>query len=134
MKTSVKTFVILGLFFLLAGAVYGYLTGFEELAGFPALMAVAAMSFMLAVYLWLVNRSTGAMLPEDREDGEIVEMSGDYGAFSPWSWWPLLLGIGCALFVTALAVGWWIVGLAVPVIVLGLLGLIFEPSRGEHAH
>ena len=72
--------------------------------------------------------------PEDREDGEIVEMSGDYGAFSPWSWWPLLLGIGSALFVTALAVGWWIIGLAVPVAALGLLGLVFEHSRGEHAH
>ncbi|MBD2761425.1 cytochrome c oxidase subunit 4 [Kocuria sp. cx-455] len=134
MKTTVKTFILLAVFCLIVGMVYGYLTGFQELAGFPALLAVAAMSLMLAVYLWLVDRSTGAMLPEDREDGEIVEMSGDYGAFSPWSWWPLLLGIGCAIFVTALAVGWWIIGLAVPVIILGLVGLIFEHSRGEHAH
>ncbi|GAA2116260.1 cytochrome c oxidase subunit 4 [Kocuria atrinae] len=134
MKTSVKTFVLLGIFFLLAGAAYGYLTGFQELAGFPALLAVAAMSLMLAVYLWLVDRSTGAMLPEDREDGEIVEMSGDYGAFSPWSWWPLLLGIGCAIFILALAIDWWIIGLAAPVLVLGLFGLIFEHSRGDHAH
>ena len=92
------------------------------------------MSFMLVVYLWLVQRSTGGTLPEDREDGEIVEMSGEYGAFSPWSWWPLLLGLGCALFVTALAIDWWIVGLAVPVALLGLLGLVFEHSRGDHAH
>ena len=134
MKTTVKTFLLLTVFCLIVGMVYGYLTGFQELVGFPALLAVSAMSLMLAVYLWLVDRSTGAMLPEDREDGEIVEMSGDYGAFSPWSWWPLLLGIGCAIFVTALAVGWWIIGLAVPVILLGLLGLIFEHSRGEHAH
>ncbi|GAA4702193.1 MULTISPECIES: cytochrome c oxidase subunit 4 [Kocuria] len=134
MKTTVKTFILLAVFCLVVGMVYGYLTGFQELAGFPALLAVAAMSLMLAVYLWLVDRSTGAMLPEDREDGEIVEMSGDYGAFSPWSWWPLLLGIGCAIFVTALAVGWWIIGLAVPVVLLGLIGLIFEHSRGEHAH
>lgn len=134
MKTTIKTFILLGVFCTVVGAVYGYLTGFEELVGFPALLAVAAMSFMLAVYLWLVDRSTGAMLPEDREDGEIVEMSGDYGAFSPWSWWPLLLGTGCAIFIVALAVGWWIIGLSVPVLVLGLFGLIFEHSRGEHAH
>ena len=37
-------------------------------------------------------------------------------------------------FVTALAIGWWIVGLAVPVALLGLLGLVFEHSRGDHAH
>ncbi|MCT1803423.1 cytochrome c oxidase subunit 4 [Kocuria carniphila] len=134
MKTTIKTFILLGVFCAVVGMVYGYLTGFQELAGFPALLAVAAMSFMLAIYLWLVDRSTGAMLPEDREDGEIVEMSGDYGAFSPWSWWPLLLGIGCAIFVLALAVGWWIIGLSVPVVILGLFGLIFEHSRGDHAH
>ncbi|WP_031272463.1 cytochrome c oxidase subunit 4 [Kocuria atrinae] len=134
MKTTIKTFILLGVFCAVVGMVYGYLTGFQELAGFPALLAVAAMSFMLAVYLWLVDRSTGAMLPEDREDGEIVEMSGDYGAFSPWSWWPLLLGMGCAIFVLALAVGWWIIGLSVPVVILGLFGLIFEHSRGDHAH
>ncbi|WP_270451083.1 cytochrome c oxidase subunit 4 [Kocuria marina] len=134
MSATIKTFLLLGVFCTVVGLVYGFVTEFQELAGFPALLAVAAMSFMLVGYLWLVQRSTGGTLPEDREDGEIVEMSGDYGAFSPWSWWPLLLGIGSALFVTALAVGWWIIGLAVPVAALGLLGLVFEHSRGEHAH
>lgn len=134
MKATIKLFLMLAVFCLIVGFIYGYVTDFQELAGFPALLALSAMSFMLVIYLWLVQRSTGGTLPEDREDGEIVEMSGDYGAFSPWSWWPLLLGIGCALFVTALAVGWWIVGLAVPVALLGLLGLIFEHSRGEHSH
>ncbi|MDN5632118.1 MULTISPECIES: cytochrome c oxidase subunit 4 [Kocuria] len=134
MKATIKLFLMLGVFCLVVGFIYGYVTDFQELAGFPALLALAAMSFMLVIYLWLVQRSTGGSLPEDREDGEIVEMSGDYGAFSPWSWWPLLLGIGCALFVTALAVGWWIIILAAPVALLGLLGLIFEHSRGDHAH
>lgn len=134
MKLSIKLFIILGGFSLLAAVVYGFLTQFGELVGFPALLAVGAMSFMLAVYLWLVDRNTGGVLPEDKLDGEIVESAGEYGHFSPWSWWPLLLGIGCALAFTALAIGWWILGLAVPVAVLGLLGLIFEHSRGEHAH
>lgn len=134
MKTSVKMLNLLGLFCVVAAFVYGYLTGFEELVGFPALLCVATMLFMLSVYIWLVQRSAGAMLPEDREDGEIIELAGDYGAFSPWSWWPLLLGIGCALAFTSLAVGYWIIMLAVPVVLLGLLGLIFEHSRGDHAH
>ena len=134
MSTTIKTFLMLGVFCTVVGFVYGYVTDFQELAGFPALLADAAMSFMLVVYLWLVQRSTGGTLPEDREDGEIVEMSGEYGAFSPWSWWPLLLGLGCALVVTALAIDWWIVGRAVPVALLGLLGLVFEHSRGDHAH
>jgi hypothetical protein len=134
MKLTIKLMLLLGAFSLLAGIVYGFLTRFDELVGFPGLLAVGIMSFMLAVYLWLVDRNTGGVLPEDKLDGEIVESAGEYGHFSPWSWWPLLLGIGCALAFTALAMGWWILGLAVPVAVLGLLGLIFEHSRGDHAH
>lgn len=134
MKLSITLFIILGGFSIAAGVVYGFLTRFGELVGFPGLIAVGLMSFMLAVYLWLVDRNTGGVLPEDKLDGEIVESAGEYGHFSPWSWWPLLLGTGCALAFTALALGWWILGLAVPVAVLGLLGLIFEHSRGDHAH
>ena len=134
MSATIKTFLMLGVFCAVVGFVYGFVTDFQELAGFPALLAVAAMSFMLVIYLWLVQRSTGGVLPEDREDGEIVEMSGEYGAFAPWSWWPLLVGTGCALFVTALAIGPWIIILAAPVTLLGLLGLVFEHSRGDHAH
>ncbi|GAB2607847.1 cytochrome c oxidase subunit 4 [Kocuria arenosa] len=134
MKLSIKLFILIGAFSILAGVVYGFLTRFDELVGFPGLLAVGIMSFMLAVYLWLVDRNTGGVLPEDKLDGEIVESAGEYGHFSPWSWWPLLLGTGCALAFTALAIDWWILGLAVPVVVLGLLGLIFEHSRGDHAH
>ena len=76
MSTTIKTFLMLGVFCTVVGFVYGYVTDFQELAGFPALLAVAAMSFMLVVYLWLVQRSTGGTLPEDREDGE---------AFAAWA-------------------------------------------------
>lgn len=134
MKLSIKLFILVGGFSLLVAAVYGFLTRFDELVGFPALLAVGFMSFMLAVYLWLIDRNTNGVLPEDKLDGEIVESAGEYGHFSPWSWWPLLLGTGCALGFTALAMGWWILLLAAPVLILGLLGLIFEHSRGDHAH
>lgn len=134
MKLSIKLFLILGVFCFLAAAVYGSLTRFEELVGFPGLLGVGGMSFMLAVYLWLVDRNTGGVLPEDKLDGEIVESAGEYGHFSPWSWWPLLLGVGCALAFLSLATDWWILMLAGPVAMLALVGLIFEHSRGEHAH
>ncbi|MUN62704.1 cytochrome c oxidase subunit 4 [Kocuria sediminis] len=134
MKLSIKLFILLGVFSLASGVVYGFLTRFDELVGFPGLLAVGAMSFMLAVYLWLVDRNTGGVLPEDKLDGEIVESAGEYGHFSPWSWWPLLLGIGCALAFLSLAIDWWILMLAAPVVVVALLGLIFEYSRGDHAH
>ena len=134
MKLTINLFVLLGAFCLLAAIVYGFLSEFTDLAGFPALLAVGLMSFMLAVYLWLVDRNTGGVLPEDKLDGEIIESAGEYGHFSPWSWWPLLVGIGCALAVLALAIDWWMLMLAVPVVAVALVGLIFEHSRGDHAH
>ena len=134
MKLSITLFIVLGVFCLLTGAVYGFLTDFNELVGFPGLIGVGLMSFMLAGYLWLADRNTGGVLPEDKLDGEIVESAGEYGHFSPWSWWPLAIGVGCAIAVLALAVDWWLLMLALPVVIFALIGLVFEHSRGEHAH
>lgn len=134
MKATIYSLWIIGIFVMGAGIVYGFVTGFNEWAGFPALLATAAMCFMLAVYFMLVLRSTKALLPEDDLEGEIAQATGDYGHFSPWSWWPLLIGGACTILVLGLAIDWWIVGLAVPLAILGLLGLVYEYSTGEHAH
>ena len=58
MKLSIKLFILIGGFSLLVAVVYGFLTRFDELVGFPALLAVGAMSFMLAVYLWQIGRAS----------------------------------------------------------------------------
>ncbi|WHF24771.1 cytochrome c oxidase subunit 4 [Kocuria rhizophila] len=65
---------------------------------------------------WCTSGSSSAP-PRPASGSHEAEIGGDVGRVRrllPWSWWPLLLGLGCALFVTALAIGWWIVGLAVP--------------------
>lgn len=134
MKATINSLWIIGVFALGAGIVYGFVTDFNEWAGFPALLATACMCFMLAVYFTLVLRSTKAVLPEDDLEGEIFQASGDYGHFSPWSWWPLLIGAACTIVVLGLAIDWWIVGLAVPLSIAGLLGLVYEYSTGDHAH
>lgn len=134
MRATIKVLWVLTAFCFIVGLVYGYVTGFGELAGFPALLAVGLMSLFLAVYLTLTLRSAKATLPEDDLRGEISDSSGDYGHFSAWSWWPLLMGFGCMILVLGLAIDWWIVGLSVPIAMLGVLGLVFEHSRKDHAH
>ncbi|MDN5604800.1 MAG: cytochrome c oxidase subunit 4, partial [Kocuria sp.] len=57
-----------------------------------------------------------------------------YGFYSPWSWWPLLLAIAAAIGVIAMAIGWWMLMLAAPVALIGLVGWVYEYSRGNHAH
>lgn len=134
MKATIQTMWLLTVFCIIVGFVYGFVTDFHEMVGFLGLLCVGIMSLFLGVYLMLTLRSARAILPEDDLEGEVADSSGDYGHFSPWSWWPLLLGFGCMIFVLGLAIDWWIVGLAAPVAMLAVFGLVFEHSRGAHAH
>jgi hypothetical protein len=91
------------------------------------------MSAFLAFYLWKTSNSQG-LVPEDRDDANIEDGESELGFFSPWSWWPLYLGITCSLVFASLAVGWWLTYFVVPLAIIGVVGYVFEHSRGHHAH
>lgn len=133
MKENGVIFILLFVFLIPVGIVYGFMTHFQEWAGFPAILVTALMSAFLGFFFLYTNKHHPDQ-PSDSLDGEIQDAAGDYGFFSPWSWWPLFLGVVCALAVTALAVGWWILALAAPLAVVGLVGWVYEYNRGSHAH
>jgi hypothetical protein len=133
MKIEANLFLLPGAFFLLVAIVYGFLTDFQELVGFPAILLSAALAFMVGVYFKMLEKRHGDR-PEDRDDAAISELPGDQGLYAPWSWWPLVLAFGCALAFVAMAVGWWIMVPAVMVSVVGLLGWVFEFSTGRFSH
>ena len=133
MKIEANVFLLPGVFFVLVGVVYGFLTDFKELVGFPAILLSAGLAFMVGIYFQMLAKRHGVR-PEDREDGEIAELSGDQGFYSPWSWWPLVLAAGSALSFVALAVGWWIMVPAGIIAVVGLVGWVFEFSTGRFSH
>lgn len=124
-----------GLFVFLVpvSIVYGYMTNFEEWVGFPALLLTALMSAFLGFFFGFTNKKHPNQ-PSDNLDGEIADAAGDYGFYSPWSWWPLLLGVAATIGVVALAIGWWLLMLAVPVALVALVGWVYEYNRGSHAH
>lgn len=132
MKSTVRVFGVLTAFFLLVGTVYGLLTG-GEAVGTGALLLSGGLAGMIAFYLAVVDRRSGEM-PEDDPFGEIADGAGEYGVYAPWSWWPLVLALAAAMTFTALAVGWWLMVPAVMIGVIGLIGWVFEFSRGQHAH
>ena len=74
------------------------------------------------------ERAEGSGDPLDRQG------AGDQGVFSPWSWWPLVIGAAAALVFAGLAVGWWLAAIGGGLAVIGLTGWVFEFSRGQHAH
>jgi hypothetical protein len=86
----------------------------------------------LAFYLGKTAKNfTG---PEDLPDANIEDGEAEMGFFAPWSWWPLMLGIGGAICFTSLAVGWWMFIIGFPLAIVALIGFVFEHSRGLHAH
>ena len=134
MKVTANIFWIIGAFFILMGTIYGVWVKWTEWAGIPAIYALGAMSFMIALYFNLVGKSFGEG-PADDEDGEIVAYQGEYGNFSPWSWWPLGISSGCAIVVIGLATGqWWVFIGGALASVYFLVGWVYEHSRGKYAH
>lgn len=133
MKVTANIFWIIGVFFVIMGLVYGFLVEWTEWAGIPAILALGAMSFMIAWYIQATEKRFGQG-PADDEDGEITVYTGTYGVFAPWSWWPLLLGTACAITVTGLAVGWWIFFIGVAVAAFATVGWVYEFSKGKYAH
>ena len=137
MKTNYLLWLILTVFFaVVTGGYHLWWTltysGWEPI-GTSALAMLTFMSAFLTFYIWKTDRTQG-LVPEDREDANIEDGESELGFFSPWSWWPLYLGIASGLAFASLAVGWWLTFIAVPLGLIGVVGYVFEYSRGQHAH
>ena len=132
MKPEIKLFAIIGAFFVVMATIYGFWTGWGEPVGWVALYLCAGLGFMIAFYLW----KTAAKLPlrpEDNLDGEIEEQAGNYGVFTPYSWWPLWLALAASIIFLGVAAGFWIAVFGVVLGVYALIGWVFEHYHGEHA-
>jgi uncharacterized membrane protein len=115
-------------------ALWWFLTyGGWEPIGTAVLAMLTFMSTFLAFYLWKTDRTQG-LVPEDRLDANIEDGESEIGFFSPWSWWPIYLGLASALVFASLAIGWWLTYFVVPLAIIGVVGYVFEHSRGLHAH
>jgi hypothetical protein len=138
MRATAKFFWILGIFFLVVTIAYGLLTGYfeplgVETVGFPAMLALAGLAFMIAMAISLAIRKhdLGA---SDEEDGEVSSSAGVQGSFSPYSWAPLWAAIGAGLCFLGVAAGWWIFSFGVIFAIYGVLLWVLEFSQGQHAH
>ena len=133
MKPEIKLFAVIGIFFVFAATLYGAWTGWGEPVGWVALYLCAGLGFMISFYLWK-TASKLPLRPEDNLDGEIEEQAGNYGAFTPYSWWPLWLALSASIIFLGVAAGFWIAVFGVVLGVYALIGWVFEHYKGEHAH
>lgn len=133
MKPEIKLFAVIGIFFVFAATLYGAWTGWGEPVGWVALYLSAGLGFMISFYLWK-TASKLPLRPEDNLDGEIEEQAGNYGAFTPYSWAPLWLGLSASIIFLGVAAGFWIAVFGVVLGVYALIAWVFEHYKGEHAH
>ncbi|MBO1750594.1 cytochrome c oxidase subunit 4 [Actinotalea sp. BY-33] len=132
MKFEARLFLYLTPFFIVVGVIYGFWSSWEAV-GSVGLLLVGGLVGMVGAYLALVARRIDPR-PEDDAFGEIEQGAGEQGVFSPGSWWPIVIGGASAVCFAGMAVGWWLFYIGAAVAVIGLVGWIFEFSRGQHAH
>ena len=133
MKVESLIFSIGAVFFAPIGVIYGIVTDWKEPVGTTAILLTAGLALLIGFYLYVTSRRIDPR-PEDDPLGEIAQGAGELGSFAPYSWWPLWVASASAITFTGLAVGWWLVLIGVPLILLSTVGWVFEFYRGDHAH
>ncbi len=132
MRVEYKFFAILAVFFIIVGTIYGIATDWLEPVGPVGLYLCTGLCAMIAGFLWWTGRKLDER-PEDNLEGEISDLDGEYGFFSPHSWWPLAVAAAAAIVFLGLAVGWWLVFIGAPLVALATTGWVFEYFRGNTA-
>ena len=134
MKTEWRLFIGIAVFCWLAATAYGiwtslpnsYSHGKLEPVGVAALVLSGGLLGIPGGFFWFVSRRID-LRPEDRGDAEIAEAAGDYGFFSPGSYWPI--GLAGAATLTGLALAFaqvWLLIVGVLLILFAVGGLLFE--------
>jgi Cytochrome c oxidase subunit IV len=105
-----------------------------EWVGTLAVFLSGMLAALIAFYIGRVHRGLGGELPEDRPDALIDDGDAEQGFYSPWSWWPIMIGASLALVFLGVAIGIWISFIGGSVLIISLIGWQFEYYRGYFAH
>ena len=131
MKIEGLLFALGSAFYLAIAAIYWYFS--RDVIGTTALALTGALAFLVAFYVLYTSKRVYPR-PEDRLNGDIEEADPEYGFFSPYSWWPLAIGISAAIIGVGLIFAVWIIVFGVFMLFMSLFGWMFEYYRGEFAH
>ena len=130
MKIGGLSFALGAVFFLLVGGIYYYVSGDE--IGTTALVMTGGLAFLVAFYVLYTDKRLDG-LPEDRANAEVDEADPEYGFYSPHSWWPLPVGFAAMLIALGFIFAAWLVVLGVSVLMIAVIGWLFEYYRGAFA-
>lgn len=128
MKVEARIFEIVTAFFFLSAVVYGLWAA--EPIGTTALTLTGGLGLIIGTYFRFVSRRV-RMRPEDNVEAEVSDGAGEFGFFSPGSYWPFGLGLSVALAGYALAFYEpWLIGISAVLVLMTVAGLVFEYHVG----
>lgn len=130
MKIEGRIFGLGAIFLVLIAGIYWYVS--YDPIGTTALAMSGGLTLLIAFYA-LYTAKRVYPRPEDRGDAEIDEADPEYGFFSPHSWWPLAVGFSTFLVTLGLIFAVWVIVLGVFLLMLALVGWLFEYYRGDFA-
>lgn len=134
MKSEARIFLGVAAFLWLTAIAYGVWTslpnsfsqGHLEWAGFAALILSGGLLAVPGSFFLFVSRRIDPR-PEDRGDAEIAEAAGDFGFFSPGSYWPIALaGAATVVGISLAFVEVWLLVVGVVGLMVTIGGLLFE--------
>ena len=132
MKAGYKLFLFLTVFYAVVAVIYWQLGG--EPLGITAIALSSGLAATIGFYLWTNNKRMG-VLPSDNDDGEIADLAGELGFFSPHSWWPLPLALSACATGLGLVLGWWLTAIALGALIVCIIGFATEYQKpGISAH
>ena len=130
MKVEGRIFGALAAFFIIVAASYAWLS--REVIGSTALILCGGLALGISFYSLRVSARMGPR-PEDRPDAEIADAAGEFGFYSPHSWWPLPTAASAAVMMLGFAFGWWLTVLGAFCLIGSAIGFVFEYYHGYHA-
>ncbi|MGH3320656.1 MAG: cytochrome c oxidase subunit 4 [Streptosporangiaceae bacterium] len=131
MRVEAYFYLLITLLFGLTGLGYWYFS--RDPTGTTALAITTMFAFLVGFYLYFTGQRIGRRAEDDAE-GEISEGAGQYGFYSPHSWWPLWLGLASAVTGFGVAIAWWLALTGCALIAMATVGFVFEYYRGLHYH
>ncbi|WP_313022270.1 cytochrome c oxidase subunit 4 [Mobilicoccus sp.] len=132
MKQTSALFNAAFIFFVPVTIIYGFFTKWQEPVGVVAMLLLGLMGLMFGMYLRLTMKKLDRD-PADDPRGEQWMQEGEYGFFSPHSWWPLPLAASAIIVFLGLRLGLWVFLVGVVFGAVALIGWVFEYFRQDMA-
>ncbi|MGA1481855.1 MAG: cytochrome c oxidase subunit 4, partial [Candidatus Nanopelagicales bacterium] len=104
----------------------------RDAIGTTALVMTGGLAFLVAFYVLYTNKRLDG-LPEDRANADIDEADPEYGFYSPHSWWPLPVAFAAMMIALGFIFAVWLAVLGVMVLLVAVIGWVFEYYRGAFA-